>query len=216
MKRLLLTMTALATVAGAAPAVAQYYAPRPDARALTGADFRDRIHRLELRLDADVRAGVLTGPEELTLRRQLVNLRRLERQYSIDGLSLRERDNLMTQIRAVRQNISYADNGRYDRDTRYSWNDDRIYGRAYGGMGGPMEAVDSCRDHNGLSGVVQDVLGRSCFQVGDRVTRNLFAVPYAYRNEYRDTADVYYRYDGNLIYAIDLDTNRVISSFAVN
>lgn len=215
MKRLLLTMTALAAVAGAAPAVAQYstrsdYSTRMDTRLMTSADFRDRIYRLELRLNAGIRSGEITRSEELTLRRQLVNLRQLERQYSYNGLTWRERDSLMTQLRAVRQNINYADSGRFDRDTRYSWYDD-----TYTGVGGPIEEVDACRDRGGLAGVLQDVFGRSCLRIGDRVNRPLSAVPYEFRYQYSDNANVYYRSDGDFIYAIDPSTNRVISSWDI-
>lgn len=219
MKRLLLTMTALAAVAGAAPAVAQYYPqsdsryyPQTSTRAMTSAEFRDRFNRLEMRLNAGLRSGDISRSEELTLRRQLANLRQLERQYSYNGLNWREQQNLLTQLRAVRQNINYADSGRLDRDNRYSWYDD-----AYTGMGGPMEVMDACADRGGsLGGVFNSLLGRSCLRVGDLANRNMFVVPNAYRNQYRDTPDVFYRYDGNLIYAIDPRTNRVVASWDID
>jgi len=181
-------------------------------RARSNIDVRDRIHRLELRLDAGVRSGDITRSEEITLRRQLMSLRQLERQYSYNGLSYRERENLMTQVRAVRQNINFADNGRWDRDTRYSW-----YDNDFRGSGGPIEIVDACSDRGtGLSGVFNNVFGRSCLRVGDLATRNMYVVPYPYRNQFRDTANVYHRYDGNLVYAIDPITNRVIASWDVD
>ena len=111
MKRLLLTMTALAAAAGAAPSVAQYY-PQADTRysvptrTMSSAEFRDRISRLELRLNAGIRSGEISRSEEIALRRQVINLRQLERQYSYNGLSWNERQNLQAQLRTVRQNIA--------------------------------------------------------------------------------------------------------------
>lgn len=177
-------------------------------RALTSAQFRDRIYRLELRLNAGIQAGVISRNEELNLRRQLVDLRRLERQYSYNGLTWQEQQDLQVRLRSARQNISFADNGRYENDSRYSW-----YDQGYMGSGGPIEETDACTDRGGLAGVLNSLIGRSCYRIGDRVTRNMYTVPYQYRGQYRDTGDVYYRYDGNLIYAIDARTNRVIGSW---
>jgi hypothetical protein len=142
------------------------------------------------------------------LRRQLSDLRRLERQYSYNGLTWQEQQDLQTRLRSARQSISFADNGRFENDSRYSW-----YDEGYMGRGGPVESVDSCADRGGIAGVINSLIGRSCYRVGDRVTRNLYSVPSPYRSQYRDTGDVYYRYVGNLIYAIDANTDRVISSW---
>jgi len=216
MKRLLLTMTALAAMAAAAPAAAQYRSQYGDAdrygrgALLTSSEIRDRIARLELRLDTAYSEGEISRSEQTALRRQLIRLDQLERQYSMNGLTLRERDILTTQLRAVRQNINYADNGRYDRDTRYSWRDD-----GFVGMGGPIENIDACADRGGLANAFNSLLGRGCLRVGERAPLNLAPLPYRFRNQYRDTADVIYRQDGDLIYAIDGRTGRIVSSWDV-
>ena len=221
MKRFLFSMSALAALAATAPAAAQYYSTpyatpsytSPDSsqystRTMTTADFRDRIDQLEFRLSADIRSGLVNAGEERNLRLQIADMRRLLRQYSYDGLSWQESRDLQTRLRDTRQQIRLADNGRDDRYNGYGNWDDRYMGR-----GGPIETSDACADRGGLAGVVNSLIGRSCYRVGDRVTRNLYQVPSQYRGQYRDNADTYFRSDGRLIYEIDVSTGRVVNSW---
>jgi hypothetical protein len=215
MKRLLYSMSALAALAVTAPAAAQYstpysspYSTRDTTRVMTAADFRDRIDQLEFRLNADIQSGAVTAGEERDLRLRIADMRRLLRQYSYNGLSWQESRDLQTRLRDTRQQIRLADNGRYDRYNGYGNWDDRYYGR-----GGPIETSDACADRGGLQGVFNGLLGRSCYRVGDRVTRNLYQVPSQYRGQYRDNAYTYFRSDGRLIYEIDVNTGRVINSW---
>jgi hypothetical protein len=209
MKRLLFSMSALAALTVTAPAAAQYYS-RPYAapytspystRTITTADFRDRIDQLEFRLNADIRAGLVAPNQERNLRLQIADMRRLLRQYSYDGLSWQESRDLQMRLNDTGRNMRFADNGRYDRDNGY-------YGR-----GGPIETSDACADRGGLAGVFNSLIGRSCYRIGDRVTRNLYPVPPQYRGQYRDNADTYFRSDGRLIYEIDVSTGRVVNSW---
>ena len=65
-------------------------------------------------------------------------------------------------------------------------------------MGGPYEEVE-CVSRGGIGGIFDRVLGSDdCpgLRVGQRATGNLGAVPYEYRNRYRDGNGVYYRSDG--------------------
>jgi hypothetical protein len=215
MKRLLFSMSALAALAATAPAAAQYYstpyaAPysspystRDTSQAMTTADFRDRIDQLEFRLNAGIRAGLVTSDQGRNLRLQISDMRRMLRQYSYNGLSWQESRDLQMRLNDTDRNIRFADNGRYDRNNGY-------YGR-----GGPIETSDACADRGGLAGVFNGLIGRSCYRVGDRVTRNLYPVPSQYRDQYRDNADTYFRSDGRLIYEIEVSTGRVVNSWDV-
>lgn len=215
MKRLLFSMSAMAALAVTAPAAAQYYSTPNSSpyatrgtTAMSAADFRDRIDQLEFRLNADIRAGAIADDQERSLRLRIADMRRLLRQYSYNGLSWQESRDLQMRLRDTRQEIRLADNGRYDRYNGYgNWNDNN-YGR-----GGPIETSDACTDRGGLAGVFNSLIGQSCYRVGDRVTRNLYAVPSQYRGQYRDNAYTYFRSDGRLIYEIDVRTGRVVNSW---
>jgi hypothetical protein len=90
-----------------------------------------------------------------------------------------------------------AGDGRYDRD-----DDDRYEDRDRRG---------------GVGGVLDGLLGRNSMRVGQRVTADarLGAVPYEYRNQYRDGNGVYYRSDGRSIYQIDAGTHTVLRIYAL-
>jgi len=126
MKKILLAMTALSAVAAAAPAAAQY-GNQGSAYGGANANVNNRIVQLETRLQAGIRSGAIDRREAMTLRAQLRELRRLERQYSRDGLSMQERTDLQQRIRSFRQAIRLADGGGNGR-----WNDkdDDRYGQS--------------------------------------------------------------------------------------
>lgn len=120
MNKILLTMTAVGALAVAAPAAAQYN--NVNAGGTVG--ISNRIAQLDARLQAGISSGEVNRTEARNLRMELRALQRLERQYSINGLTQSERTDLQRRIRDFREDLRTADNGRYDRDTRYSWNDD--------------------------------------------------------------------------------------------
>jgi hypothetical protein len=168
---------------------------------------------LQSRLDAGIRAGTIDRRESMRLRQQLRQLARLEARYSMDGLSRGERADLMQRMRALRMDMRVADNGTYDRYERGQWDDQR-YGQwndqRYDGRGGPYEDVD-CQQRGGVGGFIDNLVGRdTCLRIGQRVSGNLYAVPYEYRAQYRDGRGVYYRSDGRSIYEIDARTNTVV------
>jgi hypothetical protein len=235
MKKLLFAMTAVGALAAAAPAVAQTgyrtgyndpYGYNTGVRADAGID--SRLAQLEARLNADISAGAISRSDERRLRAQIAGLRRLEWQYSRDGLSASERMDLMQRTRAIRDQFKMADRG-YG-DDRYGWNDrsDTRYGNndayyddrdpyrargtnTYYGQGGPYEPVETCS--RGVIGTVVDaVTGRDCvsLRVGDRAGANLYGVPVEYQDRYRDGYGYYYRSDGRAIYQIDARTNTVL------
>jgi hypothetical protein len=219
MNKILLSMAAVGALAAAAPAAAQsgYYGTN------TNANFgvSNQIAQLEARLQAGVRAGLIDRTEARDLRMDLRDLRRLERQYSYNGLTQAERQDLRHRVRSLRQEIRVADNGRYDRDNRFgSWNDP-YWNDGYTGRGGPYEpAYDvACENRGGIGGLIDGVLGRDdCYslRVGSRATGNLYSVPSQYRYRYRDGNGVYYRSDGRAIYQIDARTNTVLRIYDVD
>lgn len=235
MNKILLSMAAVGALAAAAPAAAQYgYGSNVN----SGIGISNQIAQLDARLQAGIRAGVIDRTEARNLRAQLRQLTRLEGRYSYNGLTQAERADLRQRLRTVRQSIRVADNGRFDRDNRYSWDDrdddvyvgrvdrnrdgwdDRDYNRdgridSVYGQGGPYEpAYDVvCENRGGIGGVIDSVLGReNCYslRVGSRATGNLYSVPSQYRYRYRDGGGVYYRSDGRAIYQIDARTNTVL------
>jgi hypothetical protein len=184
MNKVLLSMAAVGAIAVAAPAAAQSgYGSNVNAGGAMGVSTR--IAQLESRLQAGVNAGLIDRAEARDLRMQLRELRRLDRQYSYNGLTQAERQDLRNRLREVRDDLRMADNGRFDRDTRYgSWNDpwynndafgsrvdrnndgwdDRDYDRdgrmddGYAGQGGPYEQpYDTYCDSNNR-GVIGGVI----------------------------------------------------------
>jgi hypothetical protein len=219
MNKILLSMAAVGAIAVAAPAAAQY---GTNFNAGGGAGISNRIAQIDARLQAGIQAGVVDRTEARSLRMQLRQLQRLEQQYSYNGLTAAERQDLQMRLRTLRQDLALADNGRYDRDTRYgSWNDP-YYNDGYTGQGGPYEEPYdyACENRGVVGGVIDSVLGRgssNCsLRVGQRATGNLYSVPSQYRYQYRDGNGVYYRSDGRAIYQIDARTNAVLRVYAMD
>jgi hypothetical protein len=224
MKKAFLALAAGAAFA-AVPASAQY------ANVNAGAGIQNRIAQLDARLQAGVQSGAITRVEAQSLRPQVRELRRLERQYSLNGLSPTERQDLQARIRTVRQQLRQADNNWGNRYTNWG-DDDYAYGSGYGqqgyygqqqgyyGQGGPYEPgyqqvsqVCGTRGSGLLGNLLGSILGGdrdNCVEVGERVTGNLGAVPYQYRDEFRDGGGVVHRSDGQHIYQIDARTGTVL------
>lgn len=214
MRKSLLALAALPLLA--TPAAAQYGQTSVDARG--GAGIDNRLVQLETRLDAGIRQGEIDDREARTLRRQLWQLRRTERMYSRDGLDRQERADLRMRLRTLRQDIRLADRGTYDRHEQYGAydDDDENDGRGgYYGQGGPVEGDGWIVDETGgrttgIPGLIGNLFGVGGLEVGERVSGNLYAVPYEHRDRFRDTPYVYFRSDGNRIYEIDARTQTVI------
>ncbi|HYW16569.1 MAG TPA: hypothetical protein VE891_10520 [Allosphingosinicella sp.] len=108
--------------------------------------------------------------------------------------------------------------GRWDVDSRYDSNrdgyDDRDLDRD-----GRWDNDQGYQQSNGR-GVVGQILdrvtGNNGLRVGQRASANLGSVPYAYRSQYRDSDNVYYRSDGRNIYQIDARTQTVVRIYAMN
>ena len=121
-------------------------------------------------------------------------LDRLERQYSYNGFSPAERIDLQRRLRDARQDLRLADNGSWDRNDRYAW-DEAITSRRYTGRGGPEN----------------DWLG---LRIGQRATGDLVTRPGQVPDALsRRRSGVYYRSDGHMIYEIDARTNLVLNAY---
>jgi hypothetical protein len=213
----LLTAMAVSALAAAAPAAAQYSNQDVHADARGGGSVETRIARLDARIEAGVRSGEISRSEARTLRNRLRDITRLERQYSRNGLSQQERADLRQRVRSFREELRMAGgygNGQYGYGDR---EDDGYYGQ-----GGPYEDIDCDNGGGGLGGIIDSIFGggrdNDCarLRVGQRATGNLGAVPYEYRNQYRDGGGVYYRSDGRAIYQIDARTDTVIRIYNMN
>jgi hypothetical protein len=234
MNKLLLSMAAVGAIAVAAPAGAQSgygnngyqngYGSNVNAGG--GMGIANRIAQLDARLSAGIQSGEIDRTEARALRMQVRQLQRLEQQYSYNGLTQSERQDLQQRLRALREDIRLADSGRFDRDTRYSWDDryDNNNNSAYNGRGGPNEQpYDTYCDsgsRGGIGGLIDGVLGRNdsnCgVRVGARAPSNLYSVPSQYRYRYRDGNGVYYRSDGRNVYQIDARTQTVLRVYGMD
>lgn len=221
MNRILLSMAAVGAIAVAAPAAAQSW----NSNAGGGMGIENRIAQLDARIQAGISTGEINRTEARSLRMQVRQLRQLERQYSYNGLTQTEREDLRSRLRELREDVRVADNGRYDRDTRYgSWNDPYYNNDVYSGRGGPYEQpYDTyCETNNrgGLGGLIDGVLGRNdnncSLRVGSRVSGSLYSVPSQYRYRYRDGNGVYYRSDGRNIYQIDARSQTVLRVYDID
>ncbi|MGA9581969.1 MAG: hypothetical protein WBR13_08385 [Allosphingosinicella sp.] len=227
MNKILLSMAAVGAIAVAAPAASQtnWNGNNPNSwNANANAGIANRIAQLDARVQAGIRSGDINRTEATNLRAQLRYLARLEGRYGANGFTQAERRDLQQRLRTVRQQVRVADNGRYDRDTRYSW-DDRYDNDGYTGQGGPYEQpYDTYCDNNdrgGIGGLISGILGgrndNDCtLRVGSRVPSNLYAVPSQYQYQFRDGNGVYYRSDGRNIYQIDARTRTVLRAYSMN
>ncbi|CAN5198473.1 hypothetical protein BH10PSE3_BH10PSE3_01160 [soil metagenome] len=119
MKRTLLALAALATVA-AAPLAAQ---------AAPWQSVNQRQANLEQRIDQGVRRGSLTRSEAQRLRGEFRSISRLEASYRrSNGLSMRERNDLDARFDRLSRQIRVERHDRDDRRDRHD-RDDRHDGR---------------------------------------------------------------------------------------
>lgn len=119
MKTIIMALAATTALAAASPAAAQY----------GGGYAQLRTDQLQGQLRAGIQSGAIDRVEAVSLRNQLGQLTRLERQYSQGGFTIRERSDLQNRMTSLRQEIAMAarnGGGRYDRDPRYG---DAGYGR---------------------------------------------------------------------------------------
>jgi hypothetical protein len=133
MKKLLLSIAAVAAMAAAVPAMAQPFDHGMGFDRDRGAgEINQRIQDINFRIDRGARDGSLDRREVRMLRGQVYTVRNLEYRYARDGLDWRERADLSARL----DRLSYQVRGqRHDGDR--GWGDQRDGGRGYGdGHGG--------------------------------------------------------------------------------
>lgn len=234
MKKLLSAMTAVSALALAAPAMAQsgYQNPYNDgynsgfnANAYGNSGIDSRLARIEARIQAGLDSGTIDAREARNLRWQLNQISRLDRQYSRNGYTQAERNDLQARLRNFRDQLRMADGGGNGwGNGQYGNNGYRQYSNnnGYYGQGGPYEEV-YCDNSNsgGLGGLIDSIFGGgrdncTTLGIGARASSSWGAVPYQYRNQYRDGSGYYYRSDGRAIYQIDTRTNTVARVYPMN
>ncbi len=216
MNKVLFMIGAASALTVAAPAVAQ----TTNANTRANASLASRIAQLDTRLQSGVSAGTIDRTEARTLRTDIAALTRLERQYSRNGLTEAEREDLTDRMRDIRQDLRTADGGQNGRYAAWDREWDAENG-SYTGVGGPVEDGVACEVRTGVGGLLAGVLNRATgtvdtdcgLNVGQRVPGNLVAVPATLRNQYRDGSGVYYRADGQNVYQIDNRTHQVTQVF---
>ena len=245
MKKLLIAATALAALATAAPAAAQYANQGGYGNVNAGGAIgvQNRLARLDARIQAGVEAGTIDRSEARSLRMQLRDISRLERQYSRNGLSQQERADLQQRVRMFRDQLAMADGrggGQYGYNNGGYGNagyGNRGYGNGgygnggyedpYDGQGGPYETY--CEDDNrgggGLGGIIDSIFGggnnrnNDCvrgLRVGQRASGDLYGVPSHLRYRFRDGGGVVYRSDGQNVYQIDVRTRTVLRVYDID
>ena len=238
MNKILAALSAASILAIAAPAVGQTYQNQNNvnANAYGQANTVNRIARLETRIDAGVQSGQISNVEARNLRQQLRTITRLERQYSRNGLTTQERTDLQQRLRAFREDLRLAGgmgygNGQYGQNGQYG-NQNGTYNDGYYGQGGPYENVECDTGSSGggigglgggLGGLIDSIFGGGSdngecagLRVGQRVSGNLSALPYEYRNQFRDGNGIAYRTDGRNIYQIDTRSSTVLRVYGMN
>ncbi|HEX8625565.1 MAG TPA: hypothetical protein VF782_10860 [Allosphingosinicella sp.] len=108
--------------------------------------------------------------------------------------------------------------GRWDVDSRYDSNrdgyDDRDHDRD--GRWDNDQGYQQTNDRGVVGQILDRVTGNGGLRVGQRVSGNLGSVPYAYRSQYRDSDNFYYRSDDRNIYQIDARTQTVVRVHAMS
>ena len=214
MKTIFLTTAAALCIA--APAAAQPW-HNPTSQSI----------ELQTQIDAGVRSGTISQRELPQLRESLRQLTMLERQLSVGGLTGREHATLQQRGNALRQEISFASQSRrgmgrfddhdragwearYDSEHRSAWEDRYMSERRAawdsgrdGGFGASSRFESSDRGDRFAGDV----------RIGQRATRRMVALPDQYRGEFRDSDQVYYRYDSDRVFEIDRNSGLILRLF---
>lgn len=132
MKKIFLSMAAVSALAIGGPAAAQSYQGNYQGNYQNNnLDSRIdvRIGELQSRIQAGVQQGSIDRQEAQSLRMQVRELTRLERQYSRDGLSRGERQDLQTRIQSLRQQLRSAEMSGGGRDGQWGDRDGNRFER---------------------------------------------------------------------------------------
>ncbi len=227
-------------LAASAPAAAQY-----QTRYYGTGDIGARIEQVDTRFQRSIQSGRISDVEAGEIRRNLYNLRVLQRQYARNGYSQWEQTELQRRLEVIREQIRRAaqtgdyrdrypyDNYGYDpdgdrwddRNDRWDdrndrWDDrrDRWDDRRDRWDDRADRWDDRWRGRDCPPGL--EWRNNGCVPPGQdwRYRDNnsgWYAVPERYRYQYRDTDRHYYRYRDGYIYQLDRRTGRQLNSWWV-
>jgi hypothetical protein len=190
--------------------------------------LREQLRDLS-RLETLYARGGISGRERADLQQRIASLRQGIRMAERGSAGRYGRDDddrygrADVDSRYDRDNDGWDDrdgnrDGRWDVDSRYDNNrdgyDDRDYNRD--GRWDNDEGYQQTNNGGIVGQVLDRITGNVGLRVGQRVSSDLGGVPYAYRTQYRDSDNVYYRSDGRQIYQIDARTQTVVRVYAMN
>lgn len=183
MKSIFTMMAAVSVLAVAAPAIAQPSNGNWRGNNAHGNNAQSADSaEFQMRIDRGLRNGAISSREATPLRNGLRQLTSLERQYARNGFTNRERSTLEQRGATLDRQFDRAERSGSTRASMDSRFDRANRGDRYAG----------------------DV------RVGQRPSARMIDLPVQYRNDYRDSNAVYYRYDDNRIYEVDRVTNLVM------
>ena len=192
--------------------------------------LRDQLRQL-MRLETLYARDGISGRERADLQHRINSLRQGIRMAERSGGGRYGRDDNRddrysrgdVDSRYDRNNDGWDDrdgnrDGRWDVDSRYDSNrdgyDDRDHNRD--GRWDNDEGYQQTNNGGIVGQILDRATGNNGLRVGQRASADLGGVPYAYRNQYRDSDNAYYRSDGRQIYQIDARTQTVVRIYAMN
>jgi hypothetical protein len=197
MKSIYLSLAAVSALAVAAPLAAQSWHDEGSApRSWNGE--RSNVAQLQLQLDSGIDHGSITRREAMPLRDSLNELIRMERHFGANGFNRQERNILQLRSASLHRQIDNAEHNGNFRDRRADRGDDGRDGYAINARGdnrGDRFAGD--------------------LRVGQHFSARQVALPIEYRDRYKDSDSVYYRYDDNRVYQIDRVSGLILAMFDI-
>jgi hypothetical protein len=243
MKKFIIALAATTAIGAAAPAAAQYAQGGANIQLRTdqlqsqlqagvqagtitraeAAPLREQLRQLT-QLERQYSRNGLTGQERSELQNRMRNLRQGIRMATRGGDSRYGQDDRYGNSgQVIDRNRDGYDDRDLNRDRRVDdreWRiaegqyDDGRYDRDYDDRNDGYQTPAPQR--GGIGGVIDGLLGGGGLRVGQRVSGNLGAVPYQYRDQFRDGNGVYYRADNRAIYQIDARTDTVVRIYSLN
>lgn len=204
MRPIYMTMAAVAGLAVAAPASAQWaheqtYSQAPTMAAATQwNNSGSSSQQLQMQIDAGINQGTISRRESIALREELSQLVRLERRFSRSGINDREHAQLVQRSAALAEDIHMASRDRNGRrgDTA-SWESGNINGHWV-----PDSRFAGLHPGDRFNGDAR---------IGQHATARIVNLPTEYRSQYVDDARVYYGYDNGRVYQIDRQSQMILA-----
>jgi len=204
MRRIYMTMAAVAGLSVAAPASAQWaheptYSNTPSApEPVHWGESRTYSHQLQVQIDDGVSQGTISTRGSIRLREELSQLVRLERRFSPNGISGREHAELLRRSAALDKDIRDASQFHSRRGNETAgWESGSVNGHWV-----PDARFAGLHPGDRLNGDAR---------IGQRATSRIVSLPVEYRREYVDDARVYYGYDNGRVYQIDRHSQMILA-----